>query len=172
MSSIKHLTKEELAQREISLRRQYNNFKAQGLQLDMSRGKPSTEQLDQSNGIMNCLDDYKLENGFDARNYGVLDGIPEAKRLFSDLVRIPSSNIIIGGNSSLNMMYDTMTRFMLFGSLGSTPWCKLDKVKWLCPSPGYDRHFRITENYGFEMIVVPMTPDGPDMDIVEELAKN
>ena len=147
MKKIEEYSKEELVYLQNKLLRQYANFKNMNLNLDMSRGKPSTEQLAQSNGIMNCLDDYKLENGFDARNYGVLDGIPEAKRLFSDLVRIPSSNIIIGGNSSLNMMYDTMTRFMLFGSLGSTPWCKLDKVKWLCPSPGYDRHFAITEQF-------------------------
>lgn len=169
MKKIEEYSKEELVYLQNKLLRQYANFKNMNLNLDMSRGKPSTEQLDQSNGIMNCLDDYKLENGFDARNYGVLDGIPEAKRLFSDLVRIPSSNIIIGGNSSLNMMYDTMTRFMLFGSLGSTPWCKLDKVKWLCPSPGYDRHFAITESMGIEMITIPMTVDGPDMDMVEKL---
>lgn len=170
MRNVNDYTKEELVYLQNDLLEEYAHFKNMNLHLDMSRGKPSSEQLDHSNGIMSVLDDYKLENGVDARNYGILDGIPEAKRLFSDLLRIPSANIIIGGNSSLNMMYDTMARFMLFGSLGSTPWSQLPVKKWLCPSPGYDRHFAITESMGFEMITIPMTNDGPDMDMVEKLA--
>lgn len=170
MRNVNDYTKEELVYLQNDLLEEYAQFKNRNLHLDMSRGKPSSEQLDHSNGIMNVLNDYKLENGVDARNYGILDGIPEAKRLFSDLLRIPSANIIIGGNSSLNLMYDTMARFMLFGSLGSTPWGQLPVRKWLCPSPGYDRHFAITESMGFEMITIPMTNDGPDMDLVEKLA--
>ncbi len=169
MKKIDEYTEEELVYLQNKLLKEYAHFKNKHLHLDMSRGKPSSQQLDRSNGILRVLDSYETEDGIDARNYGVLDGIPEAKRLFSDLLRIPDANIIIGGNSSLNLMYDTMTRFMLFGSLGSTPWCKLPKVKWLCPSPGYDRHFSVTESMGIEMIPVPMTEDGPDMDVVEKL---
>ena len=152
------------------LEKQYADFQAQNLKLDMSRGKPADTQLDLTNGILFTLTKYITEDGVDARNYGGLDGIPEAKKLFSGLLDIPTEKIIIGGNSSLNLMYDTMVRFMLFGTGGNTPWSKLDKVKFLCPSPGYDRHFGICEDLGIEMITIPMTEHGPDMDLVEKLA--
>ncbi|MBO5803097.1 MAG: aminotransferase class I/II-fold pyridoxal phosphate-dependent enzyme [Lentisphaeria bacterium] len=151
------------------LEKQYADFQAQNLKLDMSRGKPAGTQLDLTNGILFTLTKYITEDGVDARNYGGLDGIPEAKKLFSGLLDIPVEKIIIGGNSSLNLMYDTMVRFMLFGTSGNTPWSKLDKVKFLCPSPGYDRHFGICEDLGIEMITIPMTEHGPDMDLVEKL---
>ena len=151
------------------LEKQYADFQAQNLKLDMSRGKPAGTQLDLTNGILFTLTKYITEDGVDARNYGGLDGIPEAKKLFSGLLDIPTEKIIIGGNSSLNLMYDTMVRFMLFGTGGNPPWSKLDKVKFLCPSPGYDRHFGICEDLGIEMITIPMTEHGPDMDLVEKL---
>ncbi|HIS56439.1 MAG TPA: aminotransferase class I/II-fold pyridoxal phosphate-dependent enzyme, partial [Candidatus Fimimorpha excrementavium] len=142
------------------------------LTLDMSRGKPSAEQLDLSMGMMDVLNsssDLTCEDGTDCRNYGVLDGISEAKELLADMIEVHPDNIIIYGNSSLNVMYDTISRSMTHGVMGNTPWCKLDKVKFLCPVPGYDRHFAITEYFGIEMINVPMTPEGPDMDMVEQL---
>ena len=137
----------------------------------MSRGKPASTQLDLNNDILSTLETYITEDGTDARNYGVLDGLSEAKKLFSELLNIAPANMIIGGNSSLNLMYDAMTRLFLFGTEGELPWCKLDKVKFLCPSPGYDRHFAICEDLGIEMITVPMHEDGPDMDYIESLVK-
>ena len=139
------------------------------------RDRPSTEQLDLSMGMMDVLsseDDLICEDGTDCRNYGVLDGIREAKELIADMIEVSPDNIIIYGNSSLNVMYDTISRAMTHGVMGSTPWCKLDKVKFLCPVPGYDRHFAITEYFGIEMINVPMNEGGPDMDMVEELVRN
>lgn len=137
----------------------------------MSRGKPAASQLDIVNGILGSLDSYVTEAGLDARNYGVLDGLKETKKLFSDLLDIPMEKIIIGGNSSLNLIYDTFARLYMYGSQGQTPWGKLDKVRILCPCPGYDRHFAIIEKLGFEMIVVPTDENGPDMDMVEKLVK-
>lgn len=166
------LSKEELLQLKSELEAQFDEVKAKNLKLDMSRGKPSTEQLNLSMDMMDVLksdSDLVCEEGVDCRNYGVLDGIAEAKQLLADMMEVPKDNIVIFGNSSLNVMYDTIARSMTHGVMGSTPWSKLDKVKFLCPVPGYDRHFAITEYFGIEMINVPMTPTGPDMDMVEEL---
>ena len=154
------------------LRAKYHKFQEKDLALDMSRGKPCREQLDLSMGMMDALNsqvDLSCEDGTDCRNYGVLTGIHEAKVLIGDMMENSPENIIIYGNSSLNVMYDTVSRAMTHGIMGNTPWCKLDKVKFLCPVPGYDRHFAITEYFGIEMIPVPMTPIGPDMDMVEKL---
>ncbi|WP_243118681.1 aminotransferase class I/II-fold pyridoxal phosphate-dependent enzyme [Cellulosilyticum sp. WCF-2] len=153
------------------LEKKYADYVGQKLKLDMSRGKPASAQLDLNNDILSTLETYITEDGTDARNYGVLDGLSEAKKLFSELLNIAPANMIIGGNSSLNLMYDAMTRLFLFGTEGELPWCKLDKVKFLCPSPGYDRHFAICEDLGIEMITVPMHEDGPDMDYIESLVK-
>lgn len=172
MTAYKDMTKEELTGVKEELERQFQEVKAKGLKLDMSRGKPSAEQLDLSMGMMDVLtskSDLKCTEGVDCRNYGVLDGIGEAKQLLADMMEVPKDNIVIYGNSSLNVMYDTVARSMTHGVMGSTPWCKLDKVKFLCPVPGYDRHFAITEFFGIEMINIPMTPEGPDMDLVEKL---
>ena len=172
MKPYSELTREELLALKKELTEQYREYKSKDLKLDMSRGKPSSEQLDLSMGMMDVLSsesDLSCEDGTDCRNYGVLDGIKEAKELIADMIEVPADNIIIYGNSSLNVMYDTISRSMTHGVMGSTPWCKLDKVKFLCPVPGYDRHFAITEYFGIEMINVPKTPDGPDMDMVERL---
>ena len=172
MKSYMEMTKEELLKEKESLEAEYKKFQHRGLKLDMSRGKPSQEQLDLSMGMMNVLTsdvDLTCEDGTDCRNYGVLDGIQEAKVLLGDMIECNPDNIIIYGNSSLNIMYDTISRSMTHGVMGNTPWCKLDKVKFLCPVPGYDRHFAITEYFGIEMINVPMLSTGPDMDMVEEL---
>ncbi|MEG1992859.1 MAG: aminotransferase, partial [Acetivibrio sp.] len=172
MKSYKEMKKEELLEEKEALEKEYEEAKKKGLKLDMSRGKPAAAQLDLSMGMMDVLNsgtNLKGEEGADCRNYGVLDGIKEAKQLLADMMEVDADNIIIYGNSSLNVMYDTVSRSMTHGVMGSTPWAKLDKVKFLCPVPGYDRHFAITEHFGIEMINVPMTPEGPDMDIVEKL---
>ena len=172
MTAYKDRSKEELLREKSLLEAQYRDFQGKGLKLDMSRGKPSAAQLDLSMGMMDVLDcftDLTCEAGIDCRNYGVMDGIPEAKRLLGELIEVPAENIIIYGNSSLNVMFDVVSHAYTHGVMGMTPWCKLDKVKFLCPVPGYDRHFSITEYFGIEMINVPMTPDGPDMDMVEAL---
>ena len=171
MKTYTEMRKEELLALKGDLEKQYEDAKALNLALDMSRGKPAAAQLDLSMPMMSLLNEdsvLKAENGTDCRNYGVLDGIPEAKKLMADMVGAKPENVIVYGNSSLNIMYDTIVRSMLHGVLGSTPWCKLDKVKFLCPVPGYDRHFAITESFGIEMISIPMTENGPDMDMVEK----
>lgn len=170
------MTAEQLKAFRDECRKQYDDFKSQGLKLDMSRGKPCKEQLDMSMPMLDVLNSSSSlidADGVDVRNYGFLTGITEAKKLFADLLGVDPSMIIVGGNSSLTLMYDSVARAMQFGVYGSTkPWGKCDKVKFLCPVPGYDRHFGITETFGIEMINVPMTPQGPDMDMVEELVNN
>ena len=175
MASYQEMSKEELLQEKAALEAEYAKIKEMGLSLDMSRGKPAAEQLDLSMGILDTVDAksvVKSENGTDLRNYGVLDGIPEAKKLIGDMVGAKPENVIVYGNSSLNIMYDQIARAEIFGICGNTPWSKLDKVKFLCPVPGYDRHFAITEEFGIEMINIPMTEDGPDMDMVEQYVNN
>ncbi len=172
MKAYAEMSREELEALHKELKKEYERFQSMDLHLDMSRGKPCREQLDISMGMMDALNsqaDLSCEDGTDCRNYGVLTGIHEAKVLIGDMMENNPDNIIIYGNSSLNVMYDTIARAMTHGILGNTPWCKLDKVKFLCPVPGYDRHFSITEYFGIEMIPVPMTPEGPDMDMVEKL---
>ena len=172
MKAYTEMDKEELRSELASLKMEFETYERMDLHLDMSRGKPCREQLDLSMGMMDVLNsevDLSCDDGTDCRNYGVLDGIAEAKQLIGDMMENNPDNIIIYGNSSLNVMYDTVSRAMTHGIMGNTPWCKLDKVKFLCPSPGYDRHFAITEYFGIEMIPVPMSETGPDMDMVEEL---
>ena len=172
MKPYAEMTKAELQALKKELSAKYREYQGKDLKLDMSRGKPSIDQLDLSMGLLDVLTsdmDLTCEDGTDCRNYGVLDGISEAKELLADMMEVAPDHIIIYGNSSLNVMYDTVSRSMTHGVMGNTPWCKLDKVKFLCPVPGYDRHFAITEYFGIEMINIPMTPTGPDMDMVEEL---
>ena len=165
------MSKEELLALKESLNKEYAEAKAKGLALDMSRGKPSAKQLDVSLGLLDTINsssDLKTLDGTDSRNYGVLDGIPEAKKLMADMMGTTPDHVIVYGNASLNIMYDQISRAYTHGILGNTPWCKLDKVKFLCPVPGYDRHFAITERFGIEMINIPMSESGPDMGMVEE----
>ena len=172
MKPYPELTKEELEALLKDLKKQYKEMQARGLNLNMSRGKPCVEQLDLSMGMMDVLSsesDMTSEDGVDVRNYGVLDGIPEALELLGDMMEVQYDHIIIYGNSSLNVMYDQISRSYTHGVMGNTPWCRLDKVKFLCVVPGYDRHFRITEYFGIENVPVPMLETGPDMDMVEKL---
>ena len=175
MKAYQELSREELLALREQLTKEYEDAKGKGLKLDMSRGKPSIAQLQMAGDFLDVLNSdspMKAEDGMDVRNYGDMDGIPEAKKLMGDIMGVPAENVIVCGNASLTIMYDTVSRSVTHGVLGSTPWCKLDKVKFLCPVPGYDRHFAITQRFGIEMINVPMTPEGPDMDMVEELVAN
>ncbi len=175
MKPYTELTRKELLDLQKELQAEYQSEKDKGLKLDISRGKPSKAQLDLSMpmlDVINSSSDMTTENGTDVRNYGLLDGIPEAKKLMGDMMDADPSQVIVWGNSSLNIMYDCVARSVLFGVMGSTPWSKLDKVKFLCPVPGYDRHFGVTEQFGIEMINVPVLADGPDMDMVEEYVNN
>lgn len=171
--NLQNLGKDKLNERLDALRNEYNAFKALGLKLDMSRGKPGADQLDLTNELVNpdYLGNYKASNSFDVRNYGILDGIPECKALFAEILDVPVDNVIVFGNASLTIMYDYIAQCMLFGA-GDKPWSKLDKVKFLCPVPGYDRHFSILEHFGIEMINIPTDENGPDMDMIEELVKD
>ena len=175
MKAYSELSKEELMELREQLLAAYEEKKALGLNLDMSRGKPSPTQLGVSVGLMDVINsdsDMKSECGIDCRNYGCLDGIPEVKRLMAEMMGTTEDHIFIGGNASLTLMFDTVSRAYTHGIMGETPWCKLDKVKFLCPVPGYDRHFAITEEFGVEMINISMTEDGPDMDMVEKYVNN
>lgn len=165
------LGKEELEKEIAALRKQYEAYQELGLKLDISRGKPSPEQLELSMPMLDTLHsdvDYLSEDGFDTRNYGALTGIPEAKRLMADVMETRPENVIIFCDSSLNIMYDLITKSWTHGVMGSTPWYQLPEVKFLCPVPGYDRHFAITEYFGIKMINIPLLSDGPDMDLVEK----
>ena len=166
------LSKQELSARKEELNKKYQEIKELGLNLNISRGKPSADVLDLSNDILKGLDTYYTEDGTDVRNYGVPTGIPECKKLFSGLLDIPQDKLVVGGNASLSHMYNIYSILYLFGPPGFEPWSKLPEVKFLCPVPGYDRHFAISEDFGTTMINVPMTEDGPDMNIVEDLVKN
>ncbi len=171
MSRLVDMTKEQLVQRESRLQQQYDAYRAQGLQLDMSRGKPGVQQLDLTLDMLDCVtaeDGYRAQNGLDGRNYGVLDGLPEAKALFAEIFDVPAERVIVGGNSSLNMMFDYIATAYSRGVGGHTPWCQQGEVKFLCPVPGYDRHFAVTEYFGIQLIPIKMTPYGPDMEQVEQ----
>lgn len=172
MKAYKELSTEELLALKAELEAAYAEAKGKGLKLDMSRGKPGVSQLDMGMPILDTLNsgsDMKTMDGVDVRNYGGLEGITEAKHLMADMMGVNPENVIVCGNASLTIMYDAVSRSVTHGVCGSTPWCKLDKVKFLCPVPGYDRHFAITEHFGIEMINIPMSPQGPDMDMVEKL---
>ncbi len=175
MKSYKEMTKEELQALKAELEKQYIDAKGKGLSLNMARGKPSPTQLNMSMGILDVFTshvDPVTPSGVDTRNYGELVGIPEAQRLMADMMGAPYDNVFVFGNASLPIMYDTVARSYAFGVLGSTPWCKLDKVKFLCPVPGYDRHFKITEQFGIEMINIPMNSEGPDMELVKKYVES
>lgn len=172
MKTYDQMTKEELLQEQEKLQKEYKGFEEAGLQLNMARGKPERAQLDLSMPMMDLLDsksDCHAEDGTDCRNYGELDGIPEAKQLMAEIMECRPEQVIVFGNASLNVMFDAVARYMLHGVCGGTPWCQQGKVKFLCPVPGYDRHFAVTECLGIEMINVPLGEDGPDMDLVEQL---
>lgn len=175
MKAYKEMTKEELRALQVELKAQYDKLKEAGIQLDMSRGRPGARQLDLSTAMLDELNSstaFKGADGMDIRNYGVIDGIKEAKELFAELMECPVDHVMVFGNSSLSIMYNIISSAMLHGIGGNTPWCRLDKVKFLCPVPGYDRHFAITESLGIEMINIPMDENGPDMDMVEQYVNN
>ena len=174
MKPYREMSKEELASLKEQLEKVYKEYQGKNLKLNMARGKPSPEQLDLSLPMMDILNsksDYTSADG-DVRNYGVLTGIKEARELMGQMMDAPADNIIMYGSSSLTLMYDTVSRSYSHGVMGNTPWCKLDKVKFLCPVPGYDRHFAITESFGIELINIPLHDDGPDMDMVEQYVNN
>ena len=168
--NIQNMSREELSARLSALMEEYNSYKESGLKLDMSRGKPGTEQVELTLEMLNpaILGDFKAENGFDVRNYGILDGIPECKKIFADILGVKPENTIVFGNASLTIMYDYVAQCMLFGC-GAEPWSKQGNIKFLCPVPGYDRHFSILEHFGIELINIPTDENGPDMDMIDSL---
>lgn len=174
MANYTALSKQELNAIKSELEKKYSEFKAKGLSLNMARGKPGAEQLDLSSELLDSVNEktgFKAENGLDCRNYGVLDGIPECKRLFAQILELEEKNIIVCGNSSLNLMFDFIAQCMSVGC-GGEAWAKLDKVKFACPAPGYDRHFGILEYFGIEMVTIPMREDGPDLDMLDEVIRD
>ncbi|MCR4850890.1 MAG: aminotransferase [Lachnospiraceae bacterium] len=175
MSKYADMSREELLSLQKDLNEQYKEACSKGLKLNMARGLPSAKQLDMEADFFDTLhpdSDFISEAGIDCRNYGELVGIHEARKLMADMMEIDDDEVIVFGNSSLNVMYDTVCRSMILGVNGNTPWCRLDKVKFLCPVPGYDRHFAITEQFGIEMINITLNSDGPDMDLVEKYVNN
>jgi DNA-binding transcriptional MocR family regulator len=169
MKMYQGFNREQLEERMRMMENRFEQHKAQSLKLDMSRGKPSKEQLDLSDGLFKNITNFESEDGIDCRNYGVIDGLPEMKRIFAQMLEVDQDELIVGDSSSLNMMYDVIARAYNHGLMNAEPWSRLDKIKFLCPCPGYDRHFAICELFGIEMITIPMNEDGPDMDMVEAL---
>ena len=176
MKKYQELNSKELQAEYSAVKAEYESYKSKGLKLDLSRGKPNSQQLDVSLPLLGALtsrEECFSEAGVDCRNYGILDGIPEMKRLFAEMLGIKEEYIAVGGNSSLQLMYDAIARAMIFGVLGSErPWAQEQGLKWICVTPGYDRHFKMTEIFGFQLLSVPMTPTGPDMVMVEELVRD
>ncbi len=175
MANYSSMDKKSMLEELDNVKKIYNEYKSQGLKLDMSRGKPCAQQLDLSMPMLDVLNsnsDLKDQKGLDVRNYGELEGISEAKKIFAKMMQVDVSNVIVGGNSSLNMMFDTISFLMMKGIAGCEPWIKQEGIKFLCPAPGYDRHFAITQYFGIEMINIPMTENGPDMDMVEDYVNN
>ncbi len=175
MKKYTEMTRAELLEEKEAVSAQYGELKSRGLSLNMARGKPSSEQLDMTAEMMDILrsdSDYVCD-GIDVRNYGNLEGLPSCRKLFAELLGVKPENVFVGGQASLQLMYDTIAKAYTHGRVNSEkPWARLDKVKWLCPAPGYDRHFKISESFGMEMITIPMTPEGPDMDRVEDLIRD
>lgn len=167
---VSNLSQAELAVLKSELEAEYSEYAGRNLALNMARGKPAAELLDHNMCVLETLENPFAADGTDARNYGILEGLPEMRKFFGEVLNIDPERIIVGGNSSLTLMYDSIARLFLFGTCGHPAWRTLPELKFLCPSPGYDRHFAITQEFGFEMIPVPMTENGPDMDVVEELA--
>ena len=175
MKKYAEMTRSELEAERAEVQAKYDELKAKKLSLNMARGKPGKAQLDMTSEMMDILrsdSDYVCD-GIDVRNYGNLEGLPSCRALFAELLGVKPENVFCGGTASLQMMYDTIAKCYTHGRVNSDrPWAKLDKVKWLCPAPGYDRHFAISQSFGMEMLTVPMTPEGPDMDLVEELIRD
>ena len=174
MKQLSEMTSGELKEFYDAALKEYEACKAKGLDLNMARGKPSKAQLELSNELLTIIDPANCTmDGIDARNYGTLEGLPSCRKLFAEILDVNVEEVFVGGSASLNLMYDVIAKAFTHGLLHSEkPWAKLDKVTFLCPVPGYDRHFTVCQSFGIEMINVPMTENGPDMDAVEELVKD